>query len=146
IERSQIATQRGEAKKALDLINQAMAIAQAAISSGGEGAHLFPGVYIIRASAELRAGETKAAEADAEKAIRESQAVLQPGDSSNVLSNGYYYLGKALLAQGRTEEARNDIAIAAQMFEKVFGPDCPLTQGARMAAAHLAIQAASGTE
>ena len=138
LERALIASERGEQKIALELINRAISMAQNAIRSGGQGAFLFPTIYVLRARVELRAGMAEAAQGDVENAIKEESASLQLGDASAGLANAYYFLAKALATRGMRGEALAAMRMATQIFEKAVGPNCPYTQDARSEAASLA--------
>lgn len=138
LDRALIASERGDQKSALELINQAITMAQNAIRSGGQGAFMFPAIYVMRAKIELRAGDATAAQGDAEEAIKEASASLQPGDTSAGLGNAYYFLAKALDARGKRGEALAAMRKSAEVFEKSVGADCLYTQSARAGAADLA--------
>lgn len=99
---------------------------------------MFPAIYVMRAKIELRAGDATAAQGDAEEAIKEASASLQPGDTSAGLGNAYYFLAKALDARGKRGEALAAMRKSAEMFEKSVGTDCLYTQLARAGAADLA--------
>lgn len=141
LERALIASERADQNGALEMINQAISMAQDAIRSGGQGAFMFPTIYVFRAKIELRCGRAKEAQSDAENAIAQESASLQPGDTSAGLGNAYFFLAKALEAQGERGRALAAMRKSQETFEKSVGADCLYTRLARTEADVLASSA-----
>ncbi len=133
-ERAMIASDRGDIPAAVRLANEAVAILDAAIQSGGEGAFHLPTFLTCRSVIELEAGNLNLAVADANRAVR-VQSAAQPDTFSNKLGYAYLALGRALQAQGKNEEARVAFRSAAEHLQSTLGPDHPDTRSARQLAA-----------
>jgi tetratricopeptide (TPR) repeat protein len=130
-ERSLIFLARADIDNALRLARQAVAIDEAAIKAGGQGAGVLP-IFLFRQSAiELEARQTDAALADAARAVNLLQTSNQPGTYSSNLGRAYLTLGRALQAQGKREEARAAARSATEHLQSTLGPDHPETRAAR---------------
>jgi hypothetical protein len=90
-----ISLARGDVPGALQLINQAVAIVEAATQSGGNGAFYVPDLLIRRSMIELEARHADQAVDDANRAIR-LQSAAQPGMPSSKSGYAYLTLGRAL--------------------------------------------------
>jgi eukaryotic-like serine/threonine-protein kinase len=132
-ERAMIASENGDVPAALQLVNQAVGIVEAAIQSGGEGAFYLPALLTRRSAIELQAGQADPAVADATRAAR-LQSAAQPGTFSSKLGYAYLALGRALQAQGKSEEAHSAFRSAVQHLQATLGPDHPDTRNARQLA------------
>ena len=130
-ERSLIFLERGDLENALKLANKAVAIDEAAIKAGGQGAVLLPVFLLHRSAAELEARRLDDAAADGGRALNLLQAAAQPGAFSGNLGRAYLTLGRALQAQGKREEARVDFQSAAEHLQNALGPNHPDTRAAR---------------
>ncbi len=124
-ERSLIAQGEGDPVTALRLANQALAMDEATIKKGGQGAHLLPVLLVRRSTLELAAGNPDQAAADADRALHLLQASIEPGTFSEHLGRAYLALGLALQAQGKGDDARAAVRLAAEHLEKALGPDNP---------------------
>jgi eukaryotic-like serine/threonine-protein kinase len=130
-ERSLISLARRDLENALRLANQAVAVDEAAIKAGGQGAGLLP-IFLFRRSAiELEVRQTDAAVADATRAVNLLQAGIQPGTHSCNLGRAYLTLGRALQAQRKRDQARAAVRSAAEHLQSTLGPDHPETRAAR---------------
>jgi eukaryotic-like serine/threonine-protein kinase len=132
-ERAMIASESGDVPAALQLVNQAVGIVEAAIQSGGEGAFYLPALLTRRSAIELQARQADPAVADATRAAR-LQSAAQPGTFSSKLGYAYLALGRALQAQGKSEEAHPAFRSAVQHLQATLGPDHPDTRNARQLA------------
>ena len=122
-DRALLAQAEGDTATALRFMNQSVALDEAAIRSGGQGAHLLPGLLFERSAIELDAHQSDRAAADAERSVSLLQESTEPGSFSVNLGRAYLALGRALLAQGKSEEARSALRLAAEHLEKTLGPD-----------------------
>lgn len=130
-ERALIASDRGEYGVALNLMGQAMQICEQAAQHGHPGAQLLPDLLGRRAMIELGAAAYPVAEADARKAIALLAQDAAPGDYSSYGGRAHLVLARALSAQGKPAEARQEAQEAARQLEKAVGPDHPDTRAAR---------------
>ena len=129
-ERAMIAADKGDVPAAIKLLNQAVAIVEAAIHSGGAGAFYLPALLTRRSAIELLAKHPDQAAADANRAIS-LQSAAQPGAFSCKSGYAYLALSRALEAQGKLEEARTAAHSAAEQLGNTLGPDHPDTRSAQ---------------
>jgi serine/threonine-protein kinase len=122
--------EKGDLTTAFGQINQAVAIVEAAIQSGGNGSFYLPGLLTRRSTIELSAGMTDQALADASRAIH-VQATAQPGAFSSKSGYAYLALGRALQSQGKAEEARAAFHSAAENLRSTVGENHPDTRMAQ---------------
>jgi serine/threonine protein kinase/Tfp pilus assembly protein PilF len=134
-DRSLLARGRGDLVPALDLANQALNIAKAAVKSGGQGAGYLPAYYHRRSVIELKLGKNEDALMDAQESLRLLRATRQSESRSCSFGRAYLSLGQAQLALGRTQEARASFQSAFQNLQATLGVDHPLTASARSALA-----------
>lgn len=133
-ERSLISLADGDLPDALRLANEAVAIDEAAIKAGGQGAGVLPTFLLHRSTVELEARRPDDAAADGDRALSLLQAAAQPGTLSSNLGRAYLTLGRALQAQGKREEARVAFQSAAEHLQNALGPDHPDARTARQLA------------
>ena len=131
IEKAQNASRRGDLKTAMHFADEAVAIDEASIRSGGEGSDVLPSVLYTRAATEIKAGLIDQALADDSRAIKLLQSSIEPGTFSTQLARSYLSLGYALEAQGKHDEARAAFRTASEHFEKTLGSSNPNTRSAR---------------
>jgi len=125
---------RGDAPSALQLANQAVAMAQASVNSGRAGAFYLRTFLIRRSEIELQLGHRDEAVADAAQALGQLQADAQPGTYSSYLGHAYLALARALSAQGKGDEARAAARSAEEQLQNALGHDHPDTRAARQLA------------
>jgi serine/threonine protein kinase len=134
-DRSKIALGEGDRALALQLSDQSIAIAEAAVKAGGEGAFAFPGYLLNRSAIELASGSLEQAAADSNRALVLLKSNSQPGSFSSNLGYAYLYLARVLDAQGKHDDARAAAASALENLEKCLGSDHPDTRSAVQLAA-----------
>jgi tetratricopeptide (TPR) repeat protein len=122
-ERSLLAQSEGDLALALRLANQAVALDEATIKAGGQGAHLLPLLLIRRSAIELESHQPEAAASDATRALALLQGRATSGEFSEHTGRAYLALGRALLARGKIEEARAAARSAVEHLERTLGPD-----------------------
>jgi len=76
---------RGDIRNALQLANQAVAIAEASVKAGRAGAFYLRTFLVRRSEIELQLGQQNDAAADAAQAVSQLQADAQPGTFSSYL-------------------------------------------------------------
>jgi serine/threonine-protein kinase len=130
-ERSLLALDRGDRPTAQRLADQAVAIVEAAVNAGGEGAFFLPTLLIRRSKIELAAARPDDAAADATRAADLLQKDAPPDARSCNLGRAWLGLGRALEAQGRRDEAGAAFRSALENLESTLGADHPETRAAR---------------
>jgi serine/threonine protein kinase/tetratricopeptide (TPR) repeat protein len=126
-DRAKIALGEGDPTLALQLSNQSVAIGEAALKAGGQGAFAFPGFLLTRSSVELASGSLELAVADSNRALSLVKSSAQPDSFSSTLGYAYLALARALDAQGKHDEARSAALSASENLEKCLGSDHPDT-------------------
>ncbi|HYV67090.1 MAG TPA: tetratricopeptide repeat protein, partial [Myxococcales bacterium] len=134
-ERSMLTQARGDAPAALGLANQALALAEASIKNGGQGAGYVPTLLLRRSGMELQLGRPGEADADAGRALQILQERAPPGTRSSGLGRAWLSRGRALQAQGKRAEASAAFTSATEHLERSVGPDHADTRAARELAA-----------
>jgi eukaryotic-like serine/threonine-protein kinase len=132
-ERAMITLALGDVPAALQLMNQAVAIVEAAVRSGGNGAFYLPVLLTRRSAIELEAGHPDQAIDDANRALR-LQSAAQPGILSSKSGYAYLALGRALRAQNKSGEAHAALRLAVENLQSTLGPGHPDTRSARQMA------------
>lgn len=125
---------KGDVPGAVRLADQAVAIAEASIKVGGEGAVLLRMLLTRRSTIELAAHRPNEAVADAARALSLLQAAAEPGTFSSTMGRAYLALAMALDAQGKHDEARSAARSAVEQLQNALGPDHPDTRSARQLA------------
>jgi eukaryotic-like serine/threonine-protein kinase len=129
------AEQAGDLQKALKLADEALSISEAA-SNKGQGSADYQARFLQRRAAiELKLSRTDDAFADASRALPFLQQASVPGTFSAEIGRVYLVRGRALLAQGKIEQARADFFSAAEHLEDTLGPEHPDSRTARQLAA-----------
>jgi serine/threonine-protein kinase len=129
-QRSLIALANGNVDTAASLANQAVSMDEAAIATGGDGAHDLPGLLTSRSTIQLAASHADIAAADARRAVKLLEPKMQAGSCSSVLGRAYLALGRALSSQGKPEEARRAFRSALFHLQTTVGSDHPDTRTA----------------
>ena len=124
-DRATIALKEGDYNRALQFANQALAIDEAAIKSGGLGKGLYPLLFDRRSKIELPMGRAPEAEADATRALGLLQPNTQPGEFSSIIGQVHVDLGLAQQAQGKLTEAAAEFRSGAEHLQKTLGADHP---------------------
>ena len=130
-DKSLMAQMQGDFTTALQLADQAVAMDEATVKAGGQGAAYIPSLLVRRSAAELELGQKDRALADAAKALTLQQSATQPGTFSCTTGRAYLALGRALESQGQLEEARSAYRSAAEQLQSTLGPDHSDTRAAR---------------
>ena len=120
-----LASGRRSFQTALPLADQAVAIVEASTKAGKVGSDFLPIVLVRRSTVELEAGQPDQAANDAARALRQLEAANAAGAISSHVGRAYLNLGRALQAQGKSQDARAAFRSAAQNLERALGPDHP---------------------
>jgi eukaryotic-like serine/threonine-protein kinase len=134
LERALLAEARGQHDRAGDLADHAVAMVEAAIQGGGEGAFFLPPLLLRRADIALAAQRPDGAAADAARALELLRATTPPGALSSSVGLADLALGRSLAAQGKPAEARAAFSAAVENLVSTLGPDHPETRRARQLA------------
>jgi len=118
----------------LDSMNQALAIAQASVRAGQQGADLVPILLTYRSELQQQMGRIDDAVADANQALALIQEAAQPGTSSVLAGHARLALGRAFQAQQKNDRARANFQMAAEQLEQSLGRDNAETVAARRSA------------
>jgi serine/threonine-protein kinase len=129
-----LAQAKGDLPTALRLADQAVALDEAAIKAGGQGAVFLPILLVRRSAVELEAGQRDQAAADAARALDLLPTATQPGTFSCNTGRAYLALGRALQSQGKLDQAHAAFRSAAEHLQSTLGPDHPDTRSARQLA------------
>ncbi len=133
-ERALIAQARGDLDSGLKFINEAIALTENSMRTGGQGSDNLPVLLIRRSEIYLPMGRVQEAADDALQALTTLKQIVGPDVPSFRLGHAYLTLGRILQAQGKREEARAAFRSAVQHLEKSVGSDHPETRAARLAA------------
>jgi serine/threonine-protein kinase len=133
-ERGLIEQAQGDLNAALNSINQSLAIAEASVKAGKQGADLVPVLLTYRSNVKQSLGRTDDGVADATRALDQLQEAAQPGSFSSNLGRAYLALGRGLQAQDKLDPARAVFRLAAEHMQNALGPDHPDTHTARQLA------------
>jgi len=130
-EQALLAQARGDLNAAWNLANQAVAIGEAAVKAGREGADYLPELLVRRSDLELQLHRADDAASDAGRALGVLQRSAQPGTFSGTVGRASLALGHALEAQGERAEAHAAFQSAVEQLQNALGPDHPQTRDAR---------------
>jgi eukaryotic-like serine/threonine-protein kinase len=111
----------GNLPEALRLAQQAIAIDEQAIHSGGQGIIHLPMFYVRKSNIELDLHQTDQAVADASRALSLLQTSMQSGSLSSNKGFASLALGRALQAQGKRDEARAAFRTAEENLQPTLG-------------------------
>lgn len=130
-EQALLSQARGQLASALTLATEAVAITQASVDAGGQGSDFLPAVLVRRADLLLQLERPDDAAADAARALAMLQKSAPPGTLASTLGRAQQALGRALLAQGKRQEAIAALRAAVEHFEAAFGVEHQETRNAR---------------
>jgi len=130
-ERALIAMERHDLPTALRLMDESIATIQSSVKSGHGGGRLLPVYYADRSAIDLALGHGPEAAADADLALAALHEDTNPGDVSCTRGRAYLAQARAMVAEGRTEQARIAAGHALADLQGSLGPDHPDTQSAR---------------
>ena len=128
--RALIAKAQGNHQEALDFANQAVLIAEAAVKESRAIPLDLQAPLVARSQIHLDLGHLEEALGDAKRLIQILVAETPPETLTTHLGNAYLALGRALRAQGKSEEATEAIQFAVKHLQSALGPDHPETRTA----------------
>jgi serine/threonine protein kinase len=131
IERGLIALEKNHLPDALRLMDQAIAIVQAAVKAGGGGSVWLRGLYVYRSWIDLAMGQSAQAEADADLALAALLTDQPAGGVSRKVGLAYLAKARAMAMEGKTAQARIAASQALAQLQGSVGPDHPDTKSAQ---------------
>jgi serine/threonine protein kinase len=129
--RARISLEENNLDAAIRQSDRAVALIEATIKAGNEGAFIRPVLFMDRSEIERAANRLDEAARDADRAIELLGATVQPGSYSRKLGLAHLARARALAAQHKTAEAREAALYAAEQLEKSSGADLAETRAAR---------------
>lgn len=133
-DRALLAQSEGKIPAALQLADKAVTMDEAATGAGEEGLAILPMLLNRRAAIEVEAGQPDKAKTDADRSLSLLQSSLGSDAFSVHIATAQMARGRALLAQGNSQEARSAFRSAAEQFEHTLGSDHRNTRAARQLA------------
>ncbi len=127
MEQALLAAARGHFEEALVFADRAVAIAEAS----KQRTEYLPRLLMRRSEIALLAGSPEMGLGDAEAALAMVVEKAEPGTFSSSVGRAHLARARALLAQGRGEDARTAFAAARVELEPTLGADHPDTREAR---------------
>jgi tetratricopeptide (TPR) repeat protein len=118
-ERAGLAQAHGDSSAATAWADKGVSIAQ----SDPLRRNVSPYFLLLRAELALEQNRFDAAKADAAKSIELNLPALVPGTQSSYLGRAYLSLGRALIATGHADDARDALSAAAEHLRPSLGAD-----------------------
>jgi tetratricopeptide (TPR) repeat protein len=129
--RARISLEENHLEAATQESDRALALIEATVKAGNEGAFILPAMYADRSDIDRAANRFDEAARDADHAIELLRATLEPGSYSRKMGLARLARARALDAGDRKEEARKEAQQAADQLERSSGADYPETRAAR---------------
>jgi tetratricopeptide (TPR) repeat protein len=145
-EHALIAQARGDSSAALAAMNEAVALVETAIKTGGQGSEILPMVLMRRSAIEFDLAELDAAATDARRSIELLKARMPADIHSSHLGRAYTALAHVLAKQGDVAGARAALQTALEHLDDAAGPDPPMTRDARELLTSLDASASAATK
>lgn len=123
--RGMIAMEKHDALDAQRLTNEAIAMLESTVKSGGEGKFYLPALYTNRSAVDLALGQAGQADADATQALVALKPISGSGIVSSKLGQALLAQARALTAEGKSEQAHSVAKQAAEQLSKSVGSDSP---------------------
>jgi eukaryotic-like serine/threonine-protein kinase len=111
--------------------DRALALIDATVKAGNEGAFIRPALFMDRSEIDRAANRLDEAAHDADRAIELLNSTVEPGSYSRKLGLAHLARARALAAQHSTDEVRKEALYAAAQLEQSSGADLPEARAAR---------------
>ena len=111
--------------------DRALALIDATVKAGNEGAFIRPALFMDRSDIDLAANRLDEALHDADRAIEALGTTVEPGSYSRKLGLAHLARARALAAQRRTDDVKKEALYAAAQLERSSGADLPEARAAR---------------
>jgi eukaryotic-like serine/threonine-protein kinase len=129
--RARILLEENNLDAAIQQSDRALALIDATVKAGNEGAFIRPALYMTRSEIDRAANRLDEAAHDADRAIVLLGATVEPESYSRKLGLAHLARARALAAQHKTDDARKDAQYAADQLEKSSGADLLEARAAR---------------
>ena len=129
--RARVSLQENNLEAATQQSDRALALIEATVKAGNEGAFIIPAMYADRSDIDRAANRFDAAARDADHAIELLRATLEPGSYSRKMGLARLARARALEAGHKSAEARKEALQAADQLERSSGADLPEARAAR---------------
>jgi serine/threonine protein kinase len=129
--RARISLEENNLAAATKESDRALALIEATVKGGNEGAFILPALFMDRSEIDLAANRLDEAAHDADRAIELLRPTVEPGSYSRKLGLARLARARALAAQHKTDAARKEALTAADQLEKSSGADLPEAIAAR---------------
>jgi eukaryotic-like serine/threonine-protein kinase len=129
--RARISLEENNLDGAIQQSDRALALIEATVKAGNEGAFIRPALLMDRSEIDRAANRLDEAAHDADRAIELLGATVEPGSYSRKLGLAHLARARALAAQHKTDDAKKDALYAADQLEKSSGADLPEARAAR---------------
>jgi serine/threonine-protein kinase len=110
--------------------DRALALIDATVKAGNEGAFVLPALYIDRSEIDRAANRLDEAIHDADRAIELLAATVEPGSYSRKLGLAHLARARALAGRHSMDEVKKEALYAATQLEKSSGADLPEARAA----------------
>jgi eukaryotic-like serine/threonine-protein kinase len=111
--------------------DRALALIDATVKAGNEGAFIRPTFFISRSDIDRAANRLDEAVRDADRAIELLGATVESGSYSRKLGLAHLARARALAARHSTDDARKEAIYALSQLEQSSGADLPEARAAR---------------
>jgi serine/threonine-protein kinase len=132
--RAVILLEKNDLDAAIRQSDRALALIDAIVKAGNEGAFIRPALFMDRSEIDRAANRFDAAIRDADQAIELLGATLEPGSYSRKMGLAHLARARALAARHSMDEARKEALYAAAQLEKSAGAGLPEARAARVLA------------
>ena len=129
--RARILLEENKLEAATQQSDRALALLEATVKAGNEGAFILPAMYADRSEIDRAANRFDEAARDADHAIELLRASLDPGSYSRKMGLARLARARALDAGHKKDEARKEALQAADQLERSSGADYPEARAAR---------------
>ena len=129
--RARISLQEDNLQAAIEQSDRALALLEATVKAGNEGAFILPSLYVDRSDIDRAANRPDDSARDADRAIELLRATLEPGSYSRKMGLARLARARALDAGHKKAEARKEAVQAADQLERSSGAEDPEAQAAR---------------
>ena len=129
--RARVFLEENNLAAATEQSDRALALIEATVKAGNEGAFIRPALLTDRSEIDLAANRLDDSAHAADRAIELLGATVERGAYSRKLGLAHLARARALAAQHKTDDAKKDALYAADQLEKSSGADLPEARAAR---------------
>jgi serine/threonine protein kinase len=129
--RARILLEENNLDAATQQSDRALALIEATVKAGNEGAFIRPALFMDRSEIDRAANRLDEATHDADQAIELLRATVEPGSYSRKLGLAHLARARSLAAQHKSDDARKEALFAADQLERSSGADLLEARAAR---------------